>query len=282
MNIFMPNILENSYKNRFKFRLGTTSFIYPDSYAANVRLLAPFFDEIELLMFESQPPDSLPTKTEIRELHRLAREFKIRYNVHLPYDVEPGAHDSLKRQKAVDSLRTVIELTSPLEPTTYTLHLSYTDKPHGLDNIAKWKERIGKSLREIVGSGIISRSLSIENLNYPLQWLDETIIEHDLSLCLDTGHLFLNGDSLTDTFASYRDRIILIHLHGYCDDRDHLSLNRLPPSAREDTAAILRDYTSSVSIEVFNFDHLRSSLEVLEKFQESWKDQTKPSRGGDQ
>ena len=281
MYIFMPNILEKSYKNRFKFRLGTTSFIYPDSYAANVRLLAPFLDEIELLMFESQHPDSLPSKTEIRELHRLARDFEIRYNVHLPYDVEPGARDSLKRQKAVDSLRKVIELTTPLAPTTYTLHLSYTDKTHGLDNIARWRERIGESLREIIGSGIISRSLSIENLNYPLKWLDDTIVEHDLSLCLDTGHLFLNGDSLTQTFASYRDRIILIHLHGYFEDRDHLSLNRLPPSARDDAAAILRDYTSSVSLEVFKFDHLRSSLEVLEKFQESWKDQTKPRRGGD-
>ena len=281
MNIVMPNILEKSYKNRFKFRLGTTSFIYPDSYAANVRFLAPFFDEIELLMFESQHPDSLPSKTEIRDLLRLAQDYKIRYNVHLPYDVEPGACDSIKRQKAVDSLRKVIELTTPLEPTTYTLHLSYTDKPHGLDNIARWKERIGESLREIIGTGIISRSLSIENLNYPLQWLDETIIEHDLSLCLDTGHLFLNGDSLAQTFASYRDRIILIHLHGYFEDRDHLSLNRLSPFNKHEAATILRNFKGSVSLEVFNFDYLRSSLEVLEKFQESWKDQTKPSRGGD-
>ena len=270
--------LDKSYKNRFKFRLGTTSFIYPDGYAANVRLLAPFFDEIELLMFESQNPYSLPSKDEIKKLQWLARDFGIRYNVHLPYDVEPGAQDRVKRQHAVDALRKVINLTSPLEPTTFTLHLTYKENRFDPDSIARWKERIGESLKKIIGPDITGRSLSIENLDYPLKWLDEAIIEHDLALCLDTGHLLIFGEKLTDTFTFYRDRIVLIHLHGVFGNRDHLPLSRLSPSGRLAAAAILENYTGSVSLEVFRFDHLHSSLGVLEKFQQAWEHQKKTTR----
>lgn len=53
--------LEKSHKGTFPFRLGTTSFIYPDNYETNVRLLAPYLDEIELLFLEGDP-ESLPKK----------------------------------------------------------------------------------------------------------------------------------------------------------------------------------------------------------------------------
>jgi hypothetical protein len=39
------------------FRLGTTSFIVPDHIIPNVMKLGYFFDEIELLVFESDPLD---------------------------------------------------------------------------------------------------------------------------------------------------------------------------------------------------------------------------------
>lgn len=69
------------------FRLGTTSFIVPDHIIPNVIKLGPFFDEIELLVFESYPPEVLPSKTEVATLLSLARDLDLTYNIHLPTDV---------------------------------------------------------------------------------------------------------------------------------------------------------------------------------------------------
>ena len=54
--------------------MGTTSFIYPDHYARNVQLIGPFFDEIELLFFESRFEDSLPSRKDIQELKDLSAQ----------------------------------------------------------------------------------------------------------------------------------------------------------------------------------------------------------------
>ncbi len=48
---FVP--VPKSYKGSYQFRLGTTSFIYPDHYLPNVKMLGPYLNEIELLLFES-------------------------------------------------------------------------------------------------------------------------------------------------------------------------------------------------------------------------------------
>ena len=49
-----------------RFKLGTTSFIFPDHIIPNVRKLGAFFDEIELLVFESQPEDVLPSNEDVQ------------------------------------------------------------------------------------------------------------------------------------------------------------------------------------------------------------------------
>ncbi|MEJ2657277.1 MAG: hypothetical protein P8012_08760, partial [Desulfobacterales bacterium] len=75
--------LPKSYKNAFPFKIGTTSFIYPNNYVQNVVLLAPYLDEIELILFESTP-DSLPSMNVISTLLSLADEYHLSYNVHHP------------------------------------------------------------------------------------------------------------------------------------------------------------------------------------------------------
>ena len=79
--------MTKSYKGLYPFRLATTSFIYPDHYVPNVKMLGPYFDEIELLLFESLQPDSLPDPTVIAQLSHLAEKYDLTYNVHLPTDI---------------------------------------------------------------------------------------------------------------------------------------------------------------------------------------------------
>jgi len=59
------------------FRLGTTSFIYPDHILPNVRKTGALFEEIEILVFESIPETVLPQKTEIAELAALSRDLDV-------------------------------------------------------------------------------------------------------------------------------------------------------------------------------------------------------------
>ena len=57
--------LGKSYKGEFPFNIGTTSFIYPDDYVPNVKMLGPYLENIELLLFESQHTDALPSTSSI-------------------------------------------------------------------------------------------------------------------------------------------------------------------------------------------------------------------------
>ena len=115
--------LARSYKSMFPFKLGTTSFIYPDDYIPNVKMLGPYLDEIELLLFESLPADALPSKAVIAELSDLAREYDLTYNIHLPTDVSISAAQPEKQQQAVDTILSVIDRVAPLCPTAYSLHI---------------------------------------------------------------------------------------------------------------------------------------------------------------
>jgi hypothetical protein len=40
--------LPKSYKGLYQFRLGTTSFIYPDHYLPNVKMLGPYLNEMSV------------------------------------------------------------------------------------------------------------------------------------------------------------------------------------------------------------------------------------------
>jgi len=66
--------LPKSYKGLYPFKIGTTSFIYPAGYAQNVKMLGPYVDEIELLLFEGAP-DSLPSTQEIKNSCRCQRNL---------------------------------------------------------------------------------------------------------------------------------------------------------------------------------------------------------------
>lgn len=263
--------LLKSYKGLYPFRLGTTSFIYPDHYIPNVKMLAPCVDEIELLLFESAY-DSLPSKREIKDLSMLAKEFDITYDIHLPLDICLGDENPAIRRRAIDTIKQVIDLTLPLASSIFTLHLSY-DEAYDEDSsdkdiVKKWQERIYESIDRLLSTGIKSRSIAIENLMYPFEWAEKIISSLNLSVCIDIGHLILMNADIIETFEQYHDRTSIIHLHGVEDNLDHLSLDKLTDNETSDIMKVLKAYTGVVVIEVFSYDNLQASLKYLEK---CWK-----------
>ena len=257
--------LSRSYKRKYPFRLGTTSFIYPDHYVPNVKMLGPYLDEIELLLFESLPAEALPSKAVIAELSRLAEAHDLTYNIHLPTDVSISDSQTEKQQLAVDKLTGVIDLASPLAPTAYTLHIPYNQKSYDDDTVKRWQDRVFRNLQKILARGLSPNLIAIETLDYRFDLLNDILTELNLSVCLDFGHLMVHEYDLNALFNQYVDKTSIIHLHGVKGGHDHLALNKLADKFIKPVMSTLKRFTGSVSIEVFAFDDLKPSLEFLEK-----------------
>ena len=259
--------LSKSYKGMFPFKIATTSFIYPDHYIPNVRMLGPYMDEIELLLFESQEADSIPSKEVIAELGPMSREFGLSYNVHLPTDVSITDPDPERQKNAVETMIRVMEHIQPLLSSALVLHLPYygsVSEP----NTAVWRDRICQNLEKILPTAENSRRIAIETLDYPLDLLADILVDLDLSICLDLGHLMVYGYDVLDVFRHFASRTTVLHLHGVHDGRDHLTLEQLPDKLFEPVMQILNQFTGVVSLEVFSFNDLVSSLKYLERL---WK-----------
>ncbi len=262
----MHTPLPKSYKGAYPFKIATTSFIYPDHMLANVEMLGPYVDEIELIFFESAPRDGLPQRSEIEQLALAAQKFDLTYNIHLPLDIDPGSNDSSVRSLAIKIIQKIIRLTGPLSPSTYTLHLPFHQRTPHQAAIEDWHSRIRQSLDRLSDTDIKGDLFSIETLDYPFEWLDEILTAFDIAVCIDAGHLLHNGFDLQRIFQKYASRTSIFHLHGVENDRDHVSLENVPPGYSETITEILNRFRGVVSIEVFSYQMLKTSLKCLERW----------------
>jgi sugar phosphate isomerase/epimerase len=241
--------------------LATTSYIFPDHIVPNVLNLAPYLDEIELVLFESEGEDNFPDADQMKTLMDVSLQEEISYNVHLPIDVFLGHRNEEVRLKGVSVIKKVIEGTSSLRPSVYTLHFDLGEEKE----IETWRTSIRRSVQTILECGIPSRRISIETLGYPFEWVEEIVKDFDFSICLDIGHILISGYNLETYFRKYLADTSIIHLHGFENDTDHLGIDRLPESSMELILAALRRYRGILSLEVFSLDDLRRSLIVLEE-----------------
>jgi len=256
-------VLKTSLKKRFPFRLATTSFIYPGTWADNVRRLALLVDEIELLFFESSPR-SLPTRRDIGTLAQLGRDLEVGYNVHLPTDISLGDSSTCRRHEATERLIRLIDRCAPLTPSSFTLHLPIDGQPIGGAGLNLWQKRCGRGLQRILRGGLSSRLLAVETLTSPdFSSTLPLVADGDLSICLDMGHLLLRGQDPVKFYRKLRERIPIIHLHGVKNGRDHLGLESLNRARLDAIMAALDSFTGTVSLEVFSVDHLMTSLECM-------------------
>ncbi|MDL2124177.1 MAG: TIM barrel protein [Deltaproteobacteria bacterium] len=263
----MYPFISKSYKHAYPFKIGTTSYIYPDHIIPNVKMLAPYFDEIELLLFESRF-DSLPTMQQITELALLAEQYDLSYNVHLPIDISLTDSNPLARSKSVNVIKRICDLTYVLTPSTYTLHLPCDETSFDGDGLKIWHDFAADGIEKLIATGIKSQAISIETLAYPFEWLEEIIKAFKLSVCIDIGHLLVNGFDVKKVFDKHSSITSIIHLHGVENKKDHVTLNRLSLEQMDQIIGILKRYYGVVSLEVFSFDNLNSSLTFLEKYWE--------------
>jgi sugar phosphate isomerase/epimerase len=256
--------LETVCKNAFPFTIACPSFVYPAGYVDNVRHLAPYVDEIQLLFFESRA-QSLPSHELIRQLADLAGTESISYNIHLPSDLFAGHPEAKERRRAVAVLRQVLDRCAPLAASTYTLHLNRNPDECAALAVDRWQTYLVDAVEQILPPHVNRRQISVETLDYPFEQVAPVIAAADLGVCMDMGHLMVHGVDITTFFERWQDRIRIVHLHGVDGASDHLPLDRL--AGREMRAAldILQAFSGVVSLEVYSHADLNTSLAHLRR-----------------
>jgi len=248
-----------SKRRRFPFSFGVPSYLYPADIAYNVRMLRETVDEMELILFESADVSSLPTARDVAHFRALAMETGMRFNVHLPLDIDVASADERIRDNSLDVVSGIVELTSPLDPTSYTLHVP---RAEGGDR-REWLARVCRSLAALPRP---HERFCVETLAWDLREIDDVLSDLGFSVCIDVGHLLLHGFDLPSFFDCFSGRISMIHVHGVEAGKDHLSLAHLAQPARTTLAnTVMRaGYARSLSLEVFSLRDFQESLPVLE------------------
>ena len=254
----MGGLMPVSLKNRFPFRLSTTSFIHPAGYSDNVRLLAPLVDEIELLFLESA---HLPSAGQISELRALADTLEVTYNIHLPMDISLADPSPDIRRRSREVVLRTLERVRPLNASTHTLHVTFSMPDRDPSIIETWQARAVESLHRLLAETTVdAKDLTVETLDFPPLWLVPVILPLDLPGCVDVGHIIRFGFNLEETLDLFSGRIRMFHLHGVTGQQDHRALNHLAPEARNYLTPLLKNFHGSVSLEVFSVDDLADSM----------------------
>lgn len=258
---------KDTIKNMFPFRLGCTSYVIPDDILPNVRRMAPLVDDIEIILFESEELSSFPDEDTIMELAELAGKYDITYTIHFPTDLKAGSQDSEERNKFINQVKRVIELTRPLDPYGFVLHLEGIEPDASEKREEEWHESCSEVCGKIAEIPSLDRKkICVENLNYPVEWHIDLAEEQGFSLCWDIGHLWLyNVADWSELLRRYFSKTRIIHLHGVSYEKDHISLkkNRLSDVQVLLDLIIECDYKNIISIEVFNEKDTFESLEIV-------------------
>ena len=252
-------------------RIGTTSYIIPDDILPNVRYLAPLVDDIELVLFESEGEDNLPTRNVIRSLNELAKEHELTYTVHFPLDVYPGSTDKKVRDKTLDTYLKILDLTQELDPFAYILHLTPDQYGESASNdIPAWLSCLDESISRLLEkSSLDSHLFCAETLSYPFELVQPLVKKHNLSVTLDIGHVWMMGYDAQQSCSSLLSNTRVCHLHGVdAKGQDHRSLTQGNPLLIERFLSSLVEQEKDgkervLTLEVFGQHDFLTSLSLL-------------------
>lgn len=172
-------------------------------------------------------PNAYQTENILRLL-KLKKDLGVTYTVHLPlWSVEPSTPLEPVRMGSVDAIMDVIDAVEPLDPEVFVLHatgaLAAEFYRMNLPEMAKslaLKQFQGGAISSIQiileETGLPSRKLAIETIEFPFDLTIEMANLLDLSICLDTGHVlagFSGEIHLMDALKACLPRLAEIHLH---------------------------------------------------------------------
>jgi sugar phosphate isomerase/epimerase len=150
------------------------------------------------------------------------------YTLHLPlWSVEPSTPLTPVRKGSVEAVVQTIHATRPIEPEVCVLHATgalaaefYNMKISEMARmliLRQFQNGARASIKSILAeTGLPSRKLAIETIEFPLDLTLELAEELDLSICLDAGHVlagFPGWFDFFDVLEKLLPRLAEVHLH---------------------------------------------------------------------
>ncbi len=254
-----------TFSGKYPFRIGCTSYVYPDDIVPNVEAMGPIVDDIEVVLFESGEHSNMPNAQVIERLGTLALQHDLSYTIHFPIDKKAGARDISERYCFVEQIRRIVEVCEPLHPFGYILHLEGVDFMSRQADIMTWRTAANEVCYHVAAiDGLDPARVCVENLGYPAEWHLEIVERYGFSLCCDIGHLWANAiDNWAQLCAFYLPRARVVHLHGVHNFRDHLSLAKTDRRSLEECIAQFEAYRGVVTLELFSASDTFESLNIM-------------------
>lgn len=164
----------------------------------------------------------------IQRLAKLQAESGLRYTVHLPlWSVEPSTPLNPVRQGSLQALVDCIQATQALQIECYVLHatgslaaefyrMTLPETARALI-LRQFQNGARETIRQLLAqTGIASRKLAIETIEFPFDLTLELAEELDCSICFDTGHVLVGFSGPVDLFEALErclPRLAEVHLH---------------------------------------------------------------------
>ena len=223
--------------------LSAPSWVIPGTYTENLRFLwdKKEIEGVELLFFLYDDEIKAQLDSEWEEINRYRERFI--FTAHLP-GLLLSAHS---------------ELVARLAPLVrhFIVHPAAENPEAQVRLLKEWTERYKASfLMENTKAGLLEALLPGLGI--------------DAGLCMDTGHLLLEGKNQAAFFANHRERIAEIHLHStdqkkaVIDGRhiDHRQLRGDEPWLLE-LLPLLKNYRGVINLEVFSWEEARECIDIL-------------------
>ena len=238
----------------------------------------------------------LPNVYSPESVDRLAalKSEGISYTLHLPlWSVEPSTPLVPVRKGSVQAVVEMITATVPIQPEVCVLHATgalaaefYNMKISEVARsliLRQFQNGARESIRSILAAtGIPSRHLAIETIEFPLDLTLELAEEFDLSVCLDTGHVLAGFPGWFDFFEVLEKllpRLAEVHLHdcrkmppgvrGYGEDHKPLGTGDMDLGRFLDRLAAA-SFTGPLVFEL-NVDEALESLEVVKSVRPQYR-----------
>jgi hypothetical protein len=227
-------------------RLTVPSWVIPGTYLENLTFLCgqPVIEGVELLFFLYDREIQALLQQEWEGIGELRSRFS--FTAHLP---EPllGVHEEL------------VEQIFPLVGHCIFHPGLPEDAPVLARLIASWRNRFGKDY-------FLVENTRPGRLDALLEYLPD-----EVGICMDTGHLLLEGTAPGAFYRRFGDRIREIHLHRLDLERaridgrlpDHRPLHPEEPWFQE-MVPVLAGFTGTVNLEVFSWEEALESIAALQ------------------
>jgi sugar phosphate isomerase/epimerase len=259
------------YRNKFPFKIGTTSYILEvaeDNLMTNIRFLKDRFDVIQLLFMGREYLQEIMSPSIIRELASLRKESGVSFTVHLPADLDMLNPSEESLHRSIDVIERIIHETGPLSVDGYVLHVDRFVEGAANAGTDSGSRQVFRSAIDGITFrlGKNAEKIFIENTFYDLTFFKDMLLDGPCKICMDAGHLFFFNQDYDSFVDIFREKIRQIHLHGFREGKDHRAVSKLRDSSLKKIVKFQEEFHVPLILEVFNLDDLRGSVNHLKSF----------------